>query len=244
MEFQMKSEQDRRPASIPRTSPAGKRIMVLNPNTNPRITDLLGQAARNHAPPGCTIISQNVAAGRPALRDAADLAVAEQQVLAMVRTQPDLDGLVIAAFGDPGLQAAQAMAPYPVAGLGASGLAAGAAHGSFAILTLGPQMDAVLRTRIAESGFIRQLTSLRYLNAQIPEVAENPLRFLPLIEAEASIAAQAGAKALLLGGAPFAGLGQQARADIPVIDGLKAALLQVMAEQDPQKRAGGVASTS
>lgn len=208
---------------------------MLNPNTNPRITDLLGQAARRYAPPGCTIISRNVAAGRPALRDAADLAVAEQEVLAILRGQPDLDGLVIAAFGDPGLQAAQALASFPVVGLGASGLAAGAAHGPFAILTLGPQMDTVLRARIAESGLLGQLTSLRYLNAQIPEVADNPQRFLPLIEAEASMAAQAGAKALLLGGAPFAGLGSQACAVIPVIDGLQAALHQVMAFKESLK---------
>ena len=228
MEFQMKFEQDGRSASIPRTPAAGKRIMVLNPNTNPRITDLLGQAARRCAPPDCTIISQTVAAGRSALRDAADLALAEQEVLATLRAHSDLDGLVIAAFGDPGLQAAQALAPFPVVGLGASGLSAGAAHGLFAILTLGRQMDTILRARIAEFGFLGRLTSLRYLNAEIPEVAENPQRFLPLIEAEAQRAAKTGAKALLLGGAPFAGLGRQAVSTIPVIDGLEAALHQVL----------------
>lgn len=202
--------------------------MVLNPNTDPQVTALLRRAARDCAPPGCRTVTRSVPSGPKALRDAADLAVAERQVLSLVRTGCAPDGLVIAAFGDPGLEAARAVAGFPVAGLGASGLAAAAAHGRFAILTLGPRMDAPLRARIAGLGLADHLAGLRYLDADIPDVAANPDRFLPAIEAEARLAAEAGARALLLGGAPFAGLARKVRAPVHVIDGLKAAIDAVL----------------
>lgn len=213
-----------------------RRIMVLNPNTDPRITELLRRAALHCAPPGCTIVTRSVAAGPAALRVAADLLVAEREVLTVLRAQSDLDGvadldgLVIAAFGDPGLEEAQKIARFPVVGLGASGMKASAAYGRFAILTMGKQMDANLRARVVQRGLAGHLSDIRYLDADIPDVARNPLGYLSVIEAEARIAATKGAQALLLGGAPFAGLSQHPRACIPVIDGLAAAFEDIIAK--------------
>lgn len=211
--------------SIPR-----RRIMVLNPNTSIVVTDLLRRASAHRAFPGCEIVTRSVAAGPDALRNAADLAVAAREVVAVARAETDIDGLVIAAFGDPGLAAAQDAAACRVVGLGASGLRAAAEHGPFAILTLGPQMDAPLRARLRALGLAEHLTGLRYLDADIPGVAADPDGFLPAICAETRLAAASGARALLLGGAPFAGLGKRVSAGIPVIDGLNAALDSLLAD--------------
>ncbi len=224
MEFQRGCDAD-----VDLSSSPAKRIMVLNPNTSSRITELLRRAALEVAPPDCTVVVRSVAAGPAALRDVADLAFAEREVLTVVRSQTDLDGLVIAAFGDPGLEKAQAAAGFSVVGLGTSGITAAAAHGLFAILTLGAQMDTHLRERVSRLGLAGHLIGIRFLQADIPDVAEAPERFLSEIEAEAQIAAAAGAKALLLGGAPFTGLSDLVRAPIPVIDGLKAAFDQLLA---------------
>lgn len=201
-----------------------RRIVVLNPNTSPVVTALLHAAAVRHVPPGWRVLTRAVATGPDALRTAADLASAAREVVAVARTLTDCDGLVIAAFGDPGLDAARAVATCPVVGLGASGLAAAAAGGRFGILTLGRRMDGALRARVQRLGLADRLTDLRYLAADIPEVARDAGTFVPLIEAEARHAARQGARSLLLGGAPFAGLGARVRAPIPVIDGLGAAL--------------------
>lgn len=205
--------------SIPR-----RRIMVLNPNTSPVVTGLLHRAASGRVPPGCTVLTRSVAAGPEALRTAEDLAVAAHEVVAVAGSVTGIDGLVIAAFGDPGLEAAQAVAAFPVVGIGSCGLRAAAAHGAFAILTLGPKMDGMLRARVDRLGLAPRLTGLRYLDADIPGVAADPGRFLPAIAEEARRAAADGARALLLGGAPFAGLGGRVMAGIPVLDGLGAAL--------------------
>ncbi len=210
-------------------STPAKRIMVLNPNTSSRITELLRRAALKAAPPDCAIVARSVAAGPAALREAADLGVAEREVLAVVRTQTDLDGLVISAFGDPGFEKTQAAAGFPVVGLGASGMTAAEALGQFVILTLGPQMDKHLRARVSQLGLAGHLIGIRFLEADIPDVAEAPERFLSEIKAQAEVAAAQGAQALLLGGAPFTGLGHLVRAPIPVIDGLRAAFDQLLA---------------
>lgn len=213
---------------------------MLNPNTSPVVTQLLHRAAVGIAAPGVEIETRTAPFGAEALRDAADLVEAARAVAEVVRGLPPCDGLVIAAFGDPGLAAARRSLACPVAGIGEAGLAAAAAQGRFVLLTLGPAMDVPLRARIAAEGLADRLLGIRYLDADIPEVAAAPAAFLPAIAAEAERAAGQGAQALLLGGAPFSGLGRQVRATIPVIDGLGAALARLGAARLPD--AGAAAS--
>lgn len=211
------------------------KITILNPNTSDTITALLRSAALRIAPASMQITVRAVTVGADALRNAQDLKIAAQAVEDAARRIVGIDGLIIAAFGDPGLPAARRIAPCPVVGLGESGFLAAGAAGRFGILTLGPLMEPALRIKAAEMGLTDRLTGIRFLDADIPDVARAPEAFLPAITAEAERLAQQGAGAMLLGGAPFAGLGGLVRATIPVIDGLGAAINRL---RDPARPAG------
>lgn len=214
-------------------------IVILNPNTSDTITALLRSAALRIAPTSMQITVRAVTVGADALRNAEDLKVAARAVEDVARQISGIDGLIIAAFGDPGLAAARQIAPCPVVGLGESGfLAASAASKTsaarrFGILTLGPMMEPALRAKAAEMGLTDRLIDIRFLDADIPDVARDPMAFVPAIRAEADRLARQGAGALLLGGAPFAGLGAMVHAAIPVIDGLGAAIDRLAAACDP-----------
>lgn len=213
---------------------AQSKITILNPNTSGTITALLRRAALRIAPASMQITVRAVTVGADALRNAQDLRIASQAVEDVARQIDGVDGLIIAAFGDPGLQAARQLLPCPVVGLGESGFLAAGAAGRFGILTLGPLMEPALRAKTAEMGLTDHLTGIHFLDADIPDVARDPLAFLPTIKREADRLAQHGAGALLLGGAPFAGLGGLVHATIPVIDGLGAAIDRLdAAARDP-----------
>lgn len=204
-----------------------RRIVVLNPNTSPVITALLHHAALAYAPPWACIDTRVVATGPEALRTPRDLASATLSVEAAARDIIDCDGLVIAAFGDPGLEAARAAVSCPVVGIGESGLLAAAQAGCFSILTLGREMDSNLRERVCQMGLADRLVDIRYLETTIPDLARAPQSFLSAITREAERSAASGARSMLLGGAPFSGLARQVQSTIPVLDGLGAALARL-----------------
>lgn len=214
-------------------------VLIINPNTNASITALMLAAAERIAPQ-MRFRGATAAFGSDALRTQADLAAASRAVEAVMRREGECAGIVIGAFGDPGIDAARALAGCPVVGLGESGLRAAAATGRFGVLTLGTELEPVIAGRVARMGLSHLLTGIRFLNADIPEVAARPEAYLELIAREAREAARAGASAMLLGGAPFSGLGERVRAPIPVIDGLGAAIARLRDTMAPMARRDGL----
>jgi Asp/Glu/hydantoin racemase len=155
--------------------------------------------------------------------------------LAAITANADCAAAIIGAFGDPGLEEARATRPIPIVGLGESGIRAAAAGGRrFSIVTAGTAMHEALLAKIDALGVRDRLASLRYLSHTVLDVVRDRARVLPdAVTAIAACAAEDGADAVLLGGAPFAGAAHLLAegSAIPVLDGVEAAvgsaLLQV-----------------
>lgn len=211
-------------------------IVILNPNTSRLISDLLQRRAEVLLNGAMRIRVLAAPFGSPALRNAADLALAEKAVIAMANRLPPNDGVIVGAFGDPGLSALREAGHLSVAGLGKSGYRAAAAQGRFAILTLGRDMEDAIRLRAAQLGAADRLTECHFLPEDIPTVAARPEDFRARIEAFARAAAGRGAQALLLGGAPFSGMAMTLPSGFPVLDGLSSAIAQL---SGLAKRSGG-----
>jgi Asp/Glu/hydantoin racemase len=120
------------------------------------------------------------------------------------------------------------VASFPVVGLGEAGLRAAAEGGRrFSVVSVGPGMRSALLEKITGLGLREQLASLRFLPHGVIDV----IRERDRVMASATDACQAciradGAQAVLLGGAPFAGAGQEIarHTAAPVIDGVEAAV--------------------
>jgi len=215
------------------------RLLIVNPNTNQTVTRWLIEEARRVAPPAIELVAVNADSGLAALQTPEDVERAGHAVVGAVASHAPSRGVVIAAFGDPGLAAARARFSFPVVGLGESGLrAAGEGGGKFSILTLGAAMREPIAAKAAALGLGGGLVEIEVLPFTIAEmIAEREAGREAILEA----VRRCRSEVVLLAGAPFAGLahGLTGQSRKCVLDGVKACLAAITARETA---IGGVAS--
>ena len=95
------------------------KLLLINPNTSSAMTSAIGQAARAVAGPGTEVVAVQPSFGPASIECHYDEAFAAAGVAEQVRLalawQPD--AVVIACFGDPGLDAAREATGAPVVGV-------------------------------------------------------------------------------------------------------------------------------
>jgi len=209
------------------------RLLIVNPNTNAAVTRWLGDEAARVAPEGIEIVAISAESGLAALLTPEDVEIAGgavvQTIEAYAKTR-HLMGAIVAAFGDPGLAAARAQAPMPVVGLGEAGIrAAGRGARRFSIVTLGAAMREPILARAAALGVGANLVEVCVLPFSIPEMIADRERARALI-VEAVRSCQG--EAVLLGGAPFAGMARDAARETGkvVLDGVEACVRAITAD--------------
>jgi Asp/Glu/hydantoin racemase len=91
------------------------RLLLVNPNTSAGTTAAMLAIAREAAPPGVLIEAATAPFGEPLITDETALAIAAEAVEALVTGErvAGLDGVIVAAFGDPGLALLKARLPVP-----------------------------------------------------------------------------------------------------------------------------------
>jgi Asp/Glu/hydantoin racemase len=201
-------------------------LWVLNPNTTLAMTDAVVAQVRARVPSGVEVRGVTAVHGAAVIDSRASFAAAADALPALVaQHRPQGDGLLLACFGDPGLEALRrSVAPQPVAGLAEAAVAFAVASGRrFAILTAGPAWVSLLTERVADFGAAAALTGVHALPVNGRELAAEPELFRGLLCDAARVAEHEGAQALILGGAAFAGLAGLIETSLPVIDAIDAA---------------------
>ena len=198
-----------------------KHLLIVNPNTNAQVTHWFAEEAARVAGDRFEIVAVNAESGLAALQTPEDIETAERAVVEAVRAHP-ADAVIVAAFGDPGLKAARAATRAPVVGLGEAGMRAAAKLGPrFTIVTLGADMRATIGARAGGLGLSDKLDDVKILPFSIPEmIADREARLADIAAAVRGCAPGA----VLLGGAPFAGLAAAVARETGriVIDGVEA----------------------
>lgn len=114
-------------------------IQVINPNTARAMTESIGQCARAAAALTTTITAVNPEMGPESIESHYDTALAVPGVLTEIgraEAAGQVDGYVIACFGDPGLDAARELATGPVIGTAEAAMHAAALLGrGFSVVT-------------------------------------------------------------------------------------------------------------
>jgi Asp/Glu/hydantoin racemase len=193
------------------------RILLVNPNTSPSVTDLLAAEARRRAGGRAEIVAVTARFGAAGIECLAEAAVAAHAVVERVSEHPDADAAIVAAFMDPGLEALREAAPMPAVGLAESGVRAAAAGGRrFAIVSLAPRLGVGVARVVAECGVADRLVALRYVSGGVLALARDRAAFLDEIAGLATgLATDEGAGAILFGGAVFAGIGRELGGRVP-----------------------------
>jgi len=217
------------------------RVLLLNANTNPAMTEHCLVAARAYAPD----IDFSGATGRfgsPHIGTRATYAIAAHAALDAYAAQAqDFDAVILACFGDPGLAALKEIANVPVFGLAEAACRAAARRRQpFSIVTGGERWAAMLTDYLAPLGLTEHLASIRTVNVTGSQIMADPDGSLSkLAEACEQAATDDGAASVILGGAGLVGLAPrvETKMPIPLLDCLEPAI-------DAARNANPRASTS
>lgn len=192
------------------------RIAVLNPNRSQwmtqRVCEALGEALSEAWGAGVELDGLTASEGPEVIDSAPSFELAGQRIQHEARGFVERRGrpaaMVLACFGDPGLEALQAdPALPPVVGLAHAAMRRASEGGErFAVLTCGADWEPLLSQRAHAFGLATQLAGVWSLPVNGAAFASDPAAWWPALTRHADAAAQAGARRLILGGAVFAGL--------------------------------------
>lgn len=225
------------------------RLLIINPNTTAAMTEKAAAAARPHVPDGTKIVLATGSFGPHYIASRASFAVAGHAALEAYAVHgAGCDAVLLACFGDPGLEAIREVAPVPVVSLIDAACAAAEAGGRrFSIITGGERWAPMLREMLLLRGLDGQLASIRTVAPTGGEIAANPEAAHALLaEACRQCASEDEAEAVILGGAGLIGIAAAIAHAVPVpvicsvqagIDAVVAILRQNHGDVPPGARA-------
>jgi Asp/Glu/hydantoin racemase len=210
------------------------KLLLLNGNTDPAITELLATRAREALPrlglEGLGVVPMTARFGARYIATRASAAIAGHAVLDALAarigaTNPEGFGAAaIACFGDPGLEAARELCPVPVLGMAEASLEAAfrLSPARVALLTGGAAWVPMLREFCLVRGHGEDRVLIESIPATGDLIARDPEAALALLAEATGAAAAAGAGTVVLGGAGLAGLASRIapRVPVPVLDSL------------------------
>ena len=221
------------------------RLLIVNPNTTGAMTEKVVAAARLALDPGLDIIAATGRFGARYVSSRASFAIAGHAALdAFAEHGQHCDAVLLACFGDPGLDALREVAGIPVISLIDASCAEAAAGGRrFSIVTGGERWHAMLTEMIAARGLGSQLASIRTVAPTGGDIARDPEGSAALLAATCRACANEDkAEAVILGGAGLIGIAEmiQPGLDVAVICSNAAgfrATAQALARKAPRQAA-------
>lgn len=182
------------------------RLLLANPNTNRATTEVMLAVARNLAPGGVAIEGATAPFWGEPLTDEAALARAAEAVGRLVTPEraAGFDGIVVAAFGDPGLASLRDALPAPVTGLAEAAMAEAAAQGPFAVVTTTPGLTAAIARSAAAYGHAKDFLGVGLTEGDPRSLMADEARLVAALEEACRSVLRLGARAIIIGGGPLA----------------------------------------
>jgi allantoin racemase len=205
----------------------GRKLLVINPNTNAAVTERVRRAAESCAAAGTVLDVVNPKRGPLAIETLEDRAAAVPHVLDLVRREENrYDGYILACFDDIAIAELRQVLSVPVISMAEAGIRAAAAqHARFDVITTVDAAVPTIETLVANYG-LGDRCVVRATGIGVSETAAMTERAEAALAETASACSKAGSGAIVLGSGAFAGRRQQLSHtfSVPFIDGLEAAL--------------------
>lgn len=205
------------------------KILLINPNTTSSMTQAIAHAARAVAAPGTEIVATQPSFGPASIECHYDEAFAAAGVAEQVRLGgATADAVVIACFGDPGLDAAREATAAPVLGIAEAAFHAATFLATrFSVVTTLTRTCVIAERLVQRHGFEAQCAGVHGTDIPVLDLEGAGETLVRQIEDAARVAlAQDRSGAIVLGCAGMAPLCAElsARLGVPVIDGVAAAV--------------------
>lgn len=213
-------------------------ILLINPNSSTATTAMMVRLASLAAPPGWRIHGTTAGDGPAMIIEQAELersaVEVERSWLAHARAgAKPAEGVIVGAFGDPGIGRLRAVCGLPVVGLCESSMQEAATGGRrFGVATVTPGLAGAIDGLAVLHGFASLYTGIRLTSGEPRTLAADPQALEDaLAGAVARCIEDDGTEAVIIGGGP---LGQAAAAlgprfAVPVIAPIAAAVRRLSA---------------
>lgn len=208
------------------------KLLLINPNISESVSALIGEEARRSASHGTEIEVLTAPFGVAYIETRTEALIGAYAVAQLAAEHAGrVDGVIVAAFGDPGLPALRELIPVPMVGMSEAAFATASLLGQrFSIIAISSRITAWYRETVERCGLLPRLASIRGLDEPLADIGtvqtDKPQQLLNLCRKAVQ---EDGADALVIAGAPLAGLARQIRNQLPVpaIDGVSCAVTQI-----------------
>lgn len=225
------------------------KLLVINPNISDDVTALIESEALRSASPDTKLVVRTAGHGVEYIETRFESLIAAGAVAEIIAEHAgEVDGVVVAAFGDPGMPALKELADVPVIGITEAALCAAALQGHrFSIIAISDRIRPWYLDCVERFGLGGRLASIRSINESLNAIGSVQQDFKEtLLALSRQAVAEDGADVVILAGAPLAGLARELRGQIPVpvVDGISAGIRMaeaVVGLQSGHHRAGAFA---
>ena len=217
-----------------RAGAAGKaRILLINPNSSQATTEMMVQIAQSAASEALEIVGATAPHSPPMIVDAEALAASAPQVVELgLSFRNDVSGIIISAFGDPGIDDLRRQVRLPVVGIAEAAMLAASENGRrFGVATTTPKLAASIDARAAGLGLARLYTGTRLTPEDPNKLVADPARLIEALRQAVSACIEIDkAEAVIIGGGPLgnAAIALTPMFSIPVIAPIPAAVHRMM----------------
>jgi len=212
---------------------SARRILLINPNSNAATTATMVAIARSMAGEDFDIVGATATRAPQMIVSADALEAAALEVEEIARAhQNSCEGIIVSAFGDPGLAAIKATMTLPAIGIGEASMLVAAEGGRrFGIATTTPLLKAKIDALAGALGFRSRYTGSRFAEGDPQELMRDPARLrTALAGAVEACIVQDSAEAVIIGGGPLSEAGRdlQSMFAVPVIAPIPAAVARII----------------
>ena len=209
------------------------RILLVNPNSLEATTAMMVAIAKSVVTDGFDIVGANATRAPQMIVSVEALDAAGSEVEEIARAHHHTcDGIIVAAFGDPGLAGIKAALKLPAVGIGESSMLEAAENSRrFGVATTTPLLKSRIDALPEALGLRSCYRGTRFAEGDPQELMRDPVRLrAALAGAVEACIVQDGAEAVIIGGGP---LGEAARElqpmfAVPVIAPIPSAVARII----------------
>jgi len=209
-------------------------LLLINPNTSQSVSDLIEAEARRAAAPDTHIEVLTAPFGVAYIETRFESLIGAYATATLAAEHhAKHDAIVVAAFGDPGIDGLREALGIPVVGLTEAALMTACQLGKrFSIVAISRRITAWYRECVQANGLLGRLASIRCLDNPLKDIGRVQDDHTQRLEALCLSAVEDdGADVIIIAGAPLAGLARSIRdrIPVPVVDGVSSAVCQAQA---------------
>lgn len=183
-------------------------LAMINPNTDTAVTAVMARLVAETIGDSLKVEGRTVPIGPPLITNEEDLARAAHEVVreGEAAAAAGAMAILVAAFGDPGVEALARRIAVPVVGIAQAAIAEAATdRRRFSIVTTTPMLERSIAATVHRHGHSALLASVRITPGDADATMADPVKLARALLAACRLAViEDGAEAVVIGGGPLA----------------------------------------